>query len=74
MIDAETMDVVISKLNLTNPIGDYPFYLMVETFGSNEEHDREKLSAFLDLTLKKHLVLNGTLITDTKKYRVSVVV
>lgn len=70
-MDYESMNLVKEKLNLISPIGEYPFYLFVETFGSNQQHDEQKLMQFLDFTLKKHSVLNGTLINDSKRYEVN---
>lgn len=70
VMDSQTMDLVRTKLNLKSPIDEYPFYLFIETFGSNQEHDQEKLNSFLDNALNRHLVLNGTVITDNKKYEV----
>lgn len=64
------MCMVNKHLGLESPIGDYPFYLLIETCGSNEKHDEEKLDRFLDVALKKHLVLNGTVTSDLKKLKV----
>ncbi|KAJ9461417.1 putative D-2-hydroxyglutarate dehydrogenase [Diplonema papillatum] len=41
-----------------------PFYLLVETIGSNEEHDMEKLSNFLEAAMEKY-VTAGTIAQDT---------
>lgn len=70
VMDAATMEMVQEHLNLDSPIGEYPFYLIIETSGSSEEHDSDKLDKFLNVALRKHFVLNGTVVSDLKKYQV----
>ncbi|KAK3985517.1 putative D-lactate dehydrogenase 2 mitochondrial precursor [Cladorrhinum sp. PSN332] len=41
--------------------GEYPFYCLVETSGSNAEHDSEKLQTFLEDVMEKGIVADGTL-------------
>jgi FAD/FMN-containing dehydrogenase len=38
---------------------EYPFYLLVETSGSNAQHDREKLMAALEAVMANQLVKDG---------------
>ena len=38
---------------------EYPFYLLVETSGSNAQHDREKLMAALEAVMTSQLVKDG---------------
>lgn len=42
----------------------YPFYCLVETSGSNSDHDSEKLQAFLEDVMEKEIVSDGTLAQD----------
>nr|CAD7197965.1 unnamed protein product [Timema douglasi] len=35
MMDAQSLDVCTSNLKLRNPISDFPFYMLIETAGSN---------------------------------------
>ena len=35
------MQTVAENLGYTNPIGEHPFYVLVETSGSNDTHDGE---------------------------------
>ncbi|TPX58086.1 hypothetical protein PhCBS80983_g03398 [Powellomyces hirtus] len=44
---------------------DVPFYVLIETSGSNKDHDDEKLSAFLDHVMTEGLVEDGALAQDT---------
>lgn len=55
---------------LDSPIGDYPFYLLIETAGNNEEHDFQKLNNFFEMALNKHLILNGTVVHEPSKIQV----
>ncbi|KAH6624432.1 hypothetical protein B0J18DRAFT_178100 [Chaetomium sp. MPI-SDFR-AT-0129] len=42
----------------------YPFYCLIETSGSNADHDSEKLQAFLEDVMEKGIVADGTLAQD----------
>lgn len=42
-----------------------PIYLVIETSGSDAEHDRAKLKAFLDKAYNDEIIANGTLASDT---------
>lgn len=64
------MEFVKEFNKLESPIGEYPFYLLLETSGSNEEHDLEKLNSFLEAALNKHLILNGTVAHEYSKIAV----
>ncbi|KAK3332475.1 hypothetical protein B0T19DRAFT_448532 [Cercophora scortea] len=44
--------------------GKYPFYCLIETSGSNADHDSEKLGAFLEDVMEKGIVSDGTLAQD----------
>ena len=49
--------------------GRYPFYCLVETSGSNADHDAEKLQAFLESVMDKGIVADGTLAQDETQMR-----
>ena len=65
--DAGSKQVVQSNLKLENPVGDYPFYILLETSGSNGAHDEEKLSVFLEDVMGSGKVSDGTLATEISK-------
>ena len=44
--------------------GLYPFYILVETQGSNEEHDSEKMEFFLEKSMGARQVIDGVLAQD----------
>ncbi|OMH81992.1 D-lactate dehydrogenase [cytochrome] 2, mitochondrial [Zancudomyces culisetae] len=55
--DARCMDTVLTGFNTSNPLsGDYPFYVLIETSGSNDEHDEA-----VEKTMENGLVQDGTL-------------
>ncbi|KAK3866875.1 hypothetical protein Pcinc_027617 [Petrolisthes cinctipes] len=66
-MDKSTLDCVEKNLKLTSPINKYPFYLLLETSGSNGDHDEEKLNKFLELTFDLGLVKDGTVATEPSK-------
>ena len=43
---------------------EYPFYVLIETSGSNKSHDDAKLEKFLEGTMESGLVVDGTIAQD----------
>ena len=43
------------------------FYVLIETSGSNADHDNEKLNAFLERTMEDGLILDGTVAQDESR-------
>ena len=63
MIDGQALDVVLGILKETSPLGDgvkCPYYMLLETNGSNHEHDQAKLFSFLEKVTESGLVTAGT--------------
>ncbi|PNS16541.1 hypothetical protein CAC42_275 [Sphaceloma murrayae] len=44
--------------------GEHPFYVLIETQGSNGEHDGEKLEAFLEHVMGEEIVQDGVVAQD----------
>jgi FAD/FMN-containing dehydrogenase len=44
--------------------GEHPFYCLIETSGSNGDHDSEKLNAFLEDVMEKEIVSDGVVAQD----------
>ncbi|KAL1491329.1 hypothetical protein ABEB36_011940 [Hypothenemus hampei] len=62
LIDQSTMRVSTENLKLRLPFPEeYPFYMLIESHGSNTVHDEEKLTVFLEEIMKNELILNGIL-------------
>lgn len=70
VLDHQSMELVQQFTDLSSPIGDYPFYLMIETSGSNSEHDEDKLNNYLKSCMDKHFVLNGVVANSTAQREV----
>lgn len=62
--DRESMDLVV-KHGLVDPLENKtPFYVLLETHGSNNKHDEQKLEAFFDQVLGSGDAVDGTLAFD----------
>ncbi|ORX99180.1 D-lactate dehydrogenase 2 [Basidiobolus meristosporus CBS 931.73] len=52
------------------PFGsEYPFYVLVETSGSNNDHDSEKLGCFLEGLLESNIIDDGVVAQDRTQYK-----
>jgi len=69
-MDAESLDVVDAAMKMHNqelqpPLESvYPYQVLIETSGSNGEHDEQKLNAFLELVMEKEVVVDGVVAQD----------
>ncbi|XP_054469964.1 D-2-hydroxyglutarate dehydrogenase, mitochondrial isoform X1 [Anoplopoma fimbria] len=68
-LDSECMRLLNTHLKLTNPISDCPFYVVIETSGSDPTHDGEKLHNFLEEAMTSSLVTDGTVATEDSKIK-----
>ncbi|XP_070609303.1 D-2-hydroxyglutarate dehydrogenase, mitochondrial isoform X3 [Erythrolamprus reginae] len=68
-MDNGCMKLVEGHLKLTNPVTESPFYVLIETSGSNSTHDEEKLNHFLEHIMGSDLVVDGTLASEGKKIK-----
>ncbi|XP_009070973.1 PREDICTED: D-2-hydroxyglutarate dehydrogenase, mitochondrial [Acanthisitta chloris] len=68
-MDEKCMELVERHLKLSNPVTGSPFYVLIETSGSNSTHDEEKLNNFLQQAMTSGLVTDGTVATDDKKIK-----
>ncbi|CAH0727868.1 unnamed protein product, partial [Brenthis ino] len=69
MADNFSIRSTVTNLKLSNPIADYPFYVLVETHGSDEAHDNEKLSRFLNQGMESGLIIDGTVTSEPTKMK-----
>ncbi|XP_063264080.1 D-2-hydroxyglutarate dehydrogenase, mitochondrial isoform X1 [Prinia subflava] len=69
-MDEKCMELVEKHLKLSSPVADSPFYVLIETSGSNSTHDEEKLNNFLEQAMASGMVTDGTVATDDKKIKV----
>uniref|UniRef100_A0A8D0GBJ6 D-2-hydroxyglutarate dehydrogenase, mitochondrial n=1 Tax=Sphenodon punctatus TaxID=8508 RepID=A0A8D0GBJ6_SPHPU len=68
-MDDKSMKLVESHLKLSNPVTGSPFYVLIETSGSNSAHDEEKLNHFLEQAMTSGLVMDGTVVTEDKRIK-----
>lgn len=68
-MDYGCREVVSEHLKLTNPLREAPFYVLIETSGSNSDHDQEKLSCFVEKVMSSGLVTDGTIATEENKIK-----
>lgn len=67
-MDSMCMDLVEKHLQVSNPIGKAPFYVLVEVSGSQETHNQEKLDNFIEKVMSESYVSDGTVATDGAKF------
>lgn len=65
-MDDKSQILTARHLGLEHPIesGQYPFYILIETSGSNKDHDDEKLETFLGNMMEEGLVDDGIIAQD----------
>ncbi|KAL7909549.1 hypothetical protein GGI35DRAFT_386692 [Trichoderma velutinum] len=60
LMDSRTQQIVHRIKGEERPLeGEHPFYCLIETSGSNGDHDYEKLEKFLEDVLTKEIVVDG---------------
>nr|CAH7759828.1 unnamed protein product [Callosobruchus chinensis] len=69
MMDHLSLDVVTSHLKLKSPLEVHPFYMVIETHGSNNDHDEEKLNSFLESAMEEGLIMDGTATNEVSKMK-----
>jgi D-2-hydroxyglutarate dehydrogenase len=65
-MDRQSLDMVLSQQDWTkDPLETpSPFYVLIETSGSNADHDMEKLEAYLEDVMGSGVVVDGTVAQD----------
>merc|ERR1711981_138373 len=70
-LDQDCREVTRDNLKLENPFEETcensDFFVLLETSGSNSEHDLEKLSSFTELALEKDIIQDGVIADDSGK-------
>ena len=65
LMDGLSQDIVQRVTHRKRPLeGHHPFYCLVETSGSNPDHDSEKLENFLEHVMGEGIVSDGVLAQD----------
>ncbi|KAL2863230.1 uncharacterized protein BJX67DRAFT_374695 [Aspergillus lucknowensis] len=70
LMDGRSQKLVRQSTGNKYPLeGEYPFYCLVETSGSNAEHDMEKLETFLESIMGEGIVADGVLAQDETQFQ-----
>ncbi|KAF2279937.1 uncharacterized protein EI97DRAFT_410780 [Westerdykella ornata] len=65
LMDGRTQKLLVQASGKKLPLeGEYPFYALIETSGSNTDHDSEKLNSLLEDVMENGIVSDGTLAQD----------
>ena len=65
LMDGTSQDIVHAVTQRKRPLeSKYPFYCLIETSGSNAEHDSAKLETFLEHVMSQEIVSDGVLAQD----------
>lgn len=69
-LDSECVSVLTKWTGITTPLeSQAPFYVLIETAGSDAAHDEEKLHRFLEHTMESGLVADGTVASEPSKIK-----
>ncbi|KAI1661928.1 hypothetical protein F4813DRAFT_346232 [Daldinia decipiens] len=70
LMDSQSQDIFHKVKGNKRPLdGEHPFYCLIETSGSNSEHDSEKLENFLEDVMSKDIVSDGVMAQDETQFR-----
>ena len=65
LMDGHSQDLVHTVTKKKRPLeGKHSFYCLIETSGSNTDHDTEKLEKFLEFAMEEGIVSDGVLAQD----------
>lgn len=65
LMDSQSQVLLQAVTKKKRPLeGNYPFYCLIETRGSNAEHDSEKLQNFLEHAMSEEIVSDGVVAQD----------
>ncbi|KAK9436057.1 D-lactate dehydrogenase 2 [Metarhizium brunneum] len=70
LMDGTSQRLVHQVRGGTRPLeNDYPFYCLIETSGSNSEHDYEKLEKFLEDVMSNEVIADGVVAQDATQIK-----
>ncbi|XP_069966036.1 D-2-hydroxyglutarate dehydrogenase, mitochondrial-like [Bactrocera oleae] len=67
MIDAPTLQASFEHFKLNSPIESFPFYMLLETSGSNGTHDLEKINKFVEIGMERGEIIDGIIAGEARK-------
>lgn len=72
LMDLPSIEAARENLKLSCPLADAPFFMLLETSGSNGTHDEEKLNDFLTTCMDQSLIMDGLTVSEPSKMRVNI--
>ncbi|MCJ1310520.1 hypothetical protein MMC25_004184 [Agyrium rufum] len=70
LMDGQSQDLVHAVTKNKRPLEDrHPFYCLIETSGSNTDHDSEKLEKFLEHVMGEEIVTDGVVAQDATQIK-----
>ncbi|KAF3429149.1 hypothetical protein E2986_05180 [Frieseomelitta varia] len=73
MMDKRSIDISFTTFGMKSPLTSktdgHDFYVLLETSGSNVNHDEEKLGSFVEKALADDIIEDGTLTSDPTKVK-----
>ncbi|XP_053990173.1 D-2-hydroxyglutarate dehydrogenase, mitochondrial isoform X2 [Hylaeus volcanicus] len=73
LMDRLSLNTSVQVYNMKSPLTSKPdghdFYILLETSGSDANHDEEKLAAFVEKALADDMIEDGTLTSDPAKMK-----
>ena len=70
LMDGQSQELVHVVTNKKRPLeGRHPFYCLIETSGSNTDHDSEKLQNFLEYVMTEEIVTDGVVAQDESQIK-----
>ena len=82
-MDDESVEMVVKQLDLVNPVKRSPFYVLIETSGSDYDHDKQvtficcyvythivllqKLHTFIESVFNDKILIDGTIANSIKE-------
>lgn len=70
LMDGRSQRIVSEVKGQEHPLeGEHPFYCLIETSGSNGEHDYAKLEAFLEDVMTREVIADGVVAQDETQLR-----
>lgn len=74
LMDLPSIEAARENLKLSCPLADAPFYMLLETSGSNGTHDEEKLNNFLTTCMDQSMIMDGLTLSEPSKMRVNILI
>lgn len=72
LMDQVSVDIVKKNLDISCPLPSAPFYILLETSGSDGTHDEDKLNKFLNICMDRNYIIDGLTTSEPSKMKVNI--